>query len=132
MNINLELDTAAQAAPTAIQNAWTTAANILDATFSDNITINISVDWSGSGRASSGAPYDYPYDYIDTTYSGLLGLLKEEATLGDTTFADLPNTSTIGGLSTVVVWSAEQKALGFLSGSATGVDGQASFDTDFP
>jgi len=132
MIINLELDAAAQAAPTAIQNAWLEAANILGAMFTDNITINISVDWSGTGGGASGAPDDYPYDFIDTTYTGLLGLLREEATPGDSTFADLPNTSTIDGQSTVIVWRAEQKALGFLSGTDQGLDGETFFNTDIP
>ena len=56
MEINLEWDAAAQAAPQAFRDAVTAAANIIDATFTNPITVNIDVgygDVSLNGQVQS-------------------------------------------------------------------------------
>src|SRR5579864_8910342 len=110
MIINLELDSNAQAAPANIQAAWTTAANMYASMFTDNITINISVDWSGTGGGASGSPSNSQL----VNYQNVYNLLTSDASPGDSSFASLPNATSINGQTQVVVWSAEEKALGLL------------------
>ena len=123
MQINLSYLTTTPATAVADFQA---AANMLDSLITDNITINLTVNWSGSGGGASAGPSAGVYEPYSTVYSILTG----HASPGDTTFTALPNATSINGASSVEVWNAELKAMGLLSGTATGVDGVAQFSTD--
>jgi hypothetical protein len=127
MNINLILDAAAQAAPTAIKNDWIAAANILDNLITDNITVNIKVDFSGTGGGASAGPDNGLYENYSTVYN----YLTSQASPGDTTFTDLPSTDPFAGSTQVAVWNAQLKAMGLIAANDTTTDDASSkFSTD--
>lgn len=126
MIINLELDTAAAAAPLAVRNIWQQAANIIASMFTDNITINISVDYSGTGGGANAGPAAGLFE----SYSSIYADLKNGASPGDSSFDALPVPGAGNAPVNIVVWNAQQKALGLLAGNAPGLDGSSHFDTD--
>jgi len=126
MDLNLELSSSAEQAPTAIIDAWEQAASIIDSTFTNNITVNIEINWTGTGGGASAGPNGGEYVSYSTVYNYLTG----HATPGDTTFAGLPNGSTIAGASEVAVWDAQLKAMGLMAANGTEIDGTANFATD--
>jgi hypothetical protein len=133
MQINLEYDSQARAAPQSFRDAIQAAANVLDASFSDNITINISVGYGeingtpeSSGGASAG-PSTGVYDSYSQVRSWLSQNAAAEVQSGATA---LPTGTSIQGQSQVVVWRAQEKLLGQVSASDTGLDGEAGFATD--
>jgi hypothetical protein len=127
MIINLVLDAAAAAAPAAIKNAWNIAANMYASMFTDNITVNLKVDYAAS--AGSGA-FAGPDNGQFESYSSVYNYLTSHASPGDSTFAALPNASSIGGQSQVLVWNAQLKLMGLVSPNDTTTDdGSATFGT---
>ena len=54
--INLVLDAAAQAAPTSFKNGLQQAVTILAANITDKITVNINIDFSGTGGGAAAGP----------------------------------------------------------------------------
>src|ERR1700742_3139333 len=56
LTINLEFDAAAMAAPQSFRNAITTAMQMICAVVTDHITINLSIDYSGTGGGAAGGP----------------------------------------------------------------------------
>jgi hypothetical protein len=137
MIINLELDAAAQAAPAAVKAIWQEAANIIGSMFTDNITINLSVDYSGTGGGASAGPTNGVYESYSTVYNYLTG----GASPGDSSFDYLPTPGSANAPTEVGVWNAELKAMsaagylapggpGYLSPTGSEIDGEAFFDTD--
>ncbi|MDH2398970.1 NF038122 family metalloprotease [Bradyrhizobium sp. SSUT18] len=127
IQINLILDAAAQAAPTSFKNGLQQAAAILAANITDQITVNINIDYSGTGRGAAAGP-DLGYS---ESYSWVRSTLISNASAGDTTFSSLPNATTIQGQSQVVVWNAQLKLWGVLAANdATTDDASAYFNTD--
>jgi hypothetical protein len=127
ITINLLYDAAALAAPTSFRAAIQQAASILTAAISDQITVNLKIDYSGTGGGASAGPNSGLFEPYSTVRTALIN----GATAGDTTFATLPNSSTVQGQSQVAVWNAELKALGLLSpNDVTTDDGGATFATD--
>jgi hypothetical protein len=127
MIMNLVLDAAAMAAPTAIKNAWNIAANMYASMFTDNITVNINVHYSGTG----GGAFAGPDHGLFESYSSVYNYLTSHASPGDSTFTALPNASSIGGQSQVAVWNAQLKLMGLVSPNDTTTDdGSATFATD--
>ena len=124
--INLIYDAAAMAAPASFRAGIEQAAAILSATISNKITININIDYSGTGGGAFGGPSGGQF----ISYPTVRGDLIADAAPNDTSFNALPTSSTIQGQSQVVVWNAQLKLLGLLSPTATGADGNASFATD--
>jgi hypothetical protein len=135
MQINLVYDSLAQAAPQAFRDAIQAAANLLDAIFRDNITVNISIGYgeiNGSPEPSGGASAG-PASGISEGYSQLRTLLAQNLSPDVMSGLNaLPGGSTIQGQSQVLVWSAEEKALGLLSGTNSALDGAAGFATNIP
>ena len=134
MIINVEFDANALAAPAAFRNAVLTAASLIGAALTDNITINIAVGYgeidgtpvastSAEGGPSSGHFY---------SYSQIRSLLVADASPGDTTFNSLPAGSSIQGQSQVAVWYAEEKALGLRAANDPAIDGYVGFGTGIP
>src|SRR5262245_45497657 len=125
MNINIEFDANAQAAPAAFRNAVLAAASMLDAALTDNITVNIEVGYGeidGTAISSTGAEGG-PNSGHFYSYSQIRSLLISHASPGDTTFNSLPSGTSIQGQTQVAVWYAEEKALGLRAANDTTIDG---------
>jgi hypothetical protein len=127
ITFNLLFDAAAMAAPASFRAGIEQAAALLGSVISDKITVNIKIDYSGTGGgAAAGADSG---QYI--SYSALRTDLINAASPGDTTFSSLPSGSTFQGQTYVAVWNAQLKALGLLPANDTTTDdGSATFATD--
>ena len=115
------------AAPASFRAGIQQAASILSAAISDKITVNIKIDYSGTGGGAAAGPDNGLYE----SYSSVRADLINNATPGDTTFNALPNRSSIQGQSNVAVWNAQLKLWGLLGANDTTTDdGSANFATD--
>ena len=108
--INLMFDAAAMAAPASFRAGIEQAASILSATITNKITVNIKIDYSGTGGGAAAGPDNGQY----VSYSTVRADLINNAAPGDTTFNALPTGSTIQGQSQVAVWNAQLKLFGLL------------------
>src|SRR5258708_27016111 len=127
ITINLLFDAAAMAAPASFRAGIQQAASILTSAISDKITVNIKIDYSGTGGGPAAGPHNGPYE----SYSSVRADLINNATAGDTTFNALPSGSSIQGQSSVAVWNAQLKLWGVLGANDTTTDdGSATFATD--
>ena len=124
--INLEYTAAALAAPAAFRTGIAQAAQLIANSITDAITVNITVDYAGTG----GGAFAGPSTGLFENYSAVLADLQGAESAGDGVFDALPGGSSISGQSQVAVWNAQLKAMGLLSATAPGVDGQSSFATD--
>ena len=87
ITINLLFDTAAMNAPASFRAGIEQAASILSATISDKITVNIKIDYSGTGGGACAGPDQGFYQ----SYSTVKSELTSHATPGDPTFNALPS-----------------------------------------
>ena len=127
ITIDLLFDAAAMAAPASFRAGIEQAASILSATITNKITVNINIDYSGTGGGAAAGPDNGEY----ISYSTVRADLINNAAPGDTTFNALPTGSTIQGQSQVAVWNAQLKLFGLLSpNDTTSDDGSATFATD--
>ncbi|WP_426419440.1 NF038122 family metalloprotease [Bradyrhizobium genosp. A] len=127
ITINLILDAAAQAAPTSFKNGLLQAVSILAANITDKITVNINIDYSGTGGGAAAGPDSGDYESYAWTRSELVN----HASTGGTTFNSLPTGTSIQGQSNVAVWNAELKLWGVLGANDTTTDdASANFSTD--
>src|SRR5713226_5090704 len=127
ITINLLFDAAAMAAPASFRAGIQQAASILAGTISDKITVNLTIDYSGTGGGAAAGPDQGLYE----SYSLVRADLINNATPGDTTFNALPSGSSIQGQSNVAVWNAQLKLWGLLGANDTTTDdGSATFATD--
>src|SRR5216684_8680550 len=126
ITINLVFDAAAMAAPASFRAGIEQAAAILSATITNQITVNINIDYSGTGGGAAAGPDNGQYINYSTVRSDLIN----DAAPGDTTFDALPTGSTFQGQSSVAVWNAQLKVLGLLAPTASTDDGSATFATD--
>ena len=125
--INLLFDAAAMAAPQSFRQGIEQAAAILSGAISDKITVNLNIDYSGTGGGAAAGPDNGQF----VSYTAVRADLINDATPGDTTFNALPSGSTIQGQSSVAVWNAQLKLLGLLGANDTTTDdGSATFATD--
>jgi hypothetical protein len=139
MNINLIADDSVSSAPAGFADAVQAAANILDQTFIDNITLNIRYGWGSFNNVTDstltnatdavGGPISP--DHVD--YSTLRSWLSadENSAYDVTAFNSLPDyaSSLPGNANNFVVASAQEKAFGHFSGSPNAVDGAIGFGT---
>ena len=126
-SINLIFDAAAMAAPASFRNGIEQAAAILSDAITNKITVNIDIDYSGTGGGAAAGPDNGQYVSYSTVRSDLIA----NAAPGDTSFNALPTGSTIQGQSQVAVWNAQLKLFGLINpNSTTTDDGSATFATD--
>jgi hypothetical protein len=138
MNLILSYEASALAAPQSFRDAMQTAANILDSTIQDNITVTIQVgynDWNNNsmtGLGSSAVGGDMSGGYV--SYTSLRAALAshETSTLDQTFVNSLPTTSSLNGVSSMYVPSAVEKALGMISPTASGIDGAVGIGSSVP
>ena len=117
------------AAPASFRTGIEQAAAILSATITNKITVNIDIDYSGTGGGALRPGPDHTGQFVN--YSTVRADLIADAAPGDTSFNALPTGSTIQGQSQVAVWNAQLKLFGLLSpNNTTTDDGSATFATD--
>ncbi|WP_210249022.1 MULTISPECIES: NF038122 family metalloprotease [unclassified Bradyrhizobium] len=127
ITINLQFDAAAMAAPASFRAGIQQAASILTSAISDKITVNIKIDYSGTGGGAAAGPDNGLYE----SYSSVRTDLINSETPSDTTFNALPIGSSVQGQSKVAVWNAQLKLFGLLGANDTTTDdGSATFATD--
>jgi serralysin len=126
LTINLMFDNAAMAAPQSFRDGITQAMQMICAVVTDKITLNLSIDYSGTGGGASAGPSGGNFVSYSTVHADLVN----NASPGDTTFNSLPTGSTFAGQSQVAVWYAQEKLWGLLSPTGTETDGSATFATD--
>src|SRR3979409_1184573 len=131
ITINLLFDAAAMAAPQSFRDAIQQAAAVLTAAISDKITVNIRIDYSGTGGGAAAGPDNGLYE----PYSTVRADLVNNATPGDTIFSTtLPTGTSFQGQTSVAVWNAQLKLWALPGGPAandtTTDDGSATFATD--
>ncbi|WP_271604585.1 NF038122 family metalloprotease [Bradyrhizobium sp. CCBAU 11434] len=125
--INLVLDAAAQAAPASFKSGLQQAVAILAANITDKITVNINIDYSGTGGGAAAGPDSGLYE----NYSWVHSELVNHASPGDTAFNSLPSGTAIQGQSNVAVWNAQLKLWGVIGANDTTTDdASAYFSTD--
>ncbi|WP_291575921.1 NF038122 family metalloprotease [Bradyrhizobium sp.] len=127
ITINLLFDDAAMAAPASFRAGIIEAATILAGTITDKITVNIIIDYSGTGGGASAGPDSGQYE----SYSTVRADLVNDATPGDQTFNALPTGTSVQGQTSVAVWNAQLKLWGLINPNDTTTDdGSATFATD--
>jgi hypothetical protein len=128
--IDLIFDAAAMApAASSFRAGIEQAASMLSAAITNRITVNIKIDYSGTGGGAAAGPDAGLFEPYSTVRTDLIS----HAAPGDTTFNALPTGSTIQGQSNVAVWNAQLKALGLGNlnpNDTTTDDGSATFATD--
>ena len=141
MLINLVWDSSVSSAPAGFQAAMQTAANIITASFSDNITLNFRVGYGeisnaagttstpiGAGVAEGGPSTG---DYV--SYSTLRSSLLASASTSDdsTAYASLATPQDPNANGNVAVWRSQEKALGLggVAANDSGIDGVVGFGT---
>jgi serralysin len=138
LNLVLDYESSALAAPQSFRDAMQTAVNILDSLIVNNITVTILVgygDWNNgadTGLTTSAEAGDL--NGLVVSYSNLRTALASHETSGfDQTFVNsLPNTSAVNGVSNFYVPSAVAKALGLLSPTNPTIDGAVGMGTQIP
>jgi serralysin len=125
--INLIYDAAAMAAPASFRAGIQQAAAILTSAISDHITVNLKIDYNGTGGGAAAGPDGGQWE----SYAWTRANLVNNASPGDTTFNALPTGSTIQGQSSVAVWNSQLKLWGVIGANDTTTDdGAATFATD--
>ena len=140
MQVNLVADSSVSSAPASFKAAVQEAAQIYDVLFPGNYTINIRYGWGtwdnqvdpglyGLSGAEGG-----PVNGTTVSYATLQSWLTADYTLPDqkAALASLPSSNTAfpDDANTFYVSSAQEKAFGVYSGSASTVDGAIGFGTD--
>jgi hypothetical protein len=128
LQINATYDSSANLAPAGFKTAVQAAIQFFDTTFSNNIVINIAFGWGevGGQTMNSGAigeslaNYDTGYSYSQVK-SALLNADAGSSVLFQAV-QDLPVIDPTGG-ARFVITTAEEKALGLISGFSSAVDG---------
>jgi hypothetical protein len=132
MLINLIWDTRAQAAPQSFRDGIQAAATLLDNTFIDNITVNISVGYgeiNGQSEPSTGASAG-PASLILDSYSQVRTWLTQHAAAEvQAGVAAMPAGTSIQGQSQVAVWRAQERLMGQVPASDGVLDGVSGFGT---
>ena len=127
ITINLLFDAAAMAAPHSFREGIEQAATLLASAITDRITVNITIDYSGTGGVAMAKPVDVHSLSYTTVRQDLIHFSGQ--VFGDT----LPATSSIQGQSKVDVYNAQEKVWGLLGANDTTTnDGTAIFNTDLP
>jgi protocatechuate 3,4-dioxygenase beta subunit len=138
LNLVLNYEPSALAAPQSFRDAMQTAANILQATIKDNITVTIQVGYGDyynnaiTGLGTSAVGGDLYGNFV--SYASLKAALASHvtSTLDQTFINSLPNGTSVNGLSGFYIPSTIEKVLGMISPTASALDGAVGFGTQIP
>ncbi len=133
MQINVSYDTSVDSAPAAFKVAVAYVVNLLDAAFTDNVTLDIHVGWGevdGSTVLAGDLGQSFEAQAPAYSYATIRNALVAGAAAPDQLAASstLPATDPTGG-GTFDIGTAEAKALGLIAGNAPGIDGWVGFDS---
>jgi hypothetical protein len=133
MQIIISYDSSVDNAPAGFKPAVEYAVNVLDAAFTNDVTINISVGWGETdgtpltsddlGTSWNASAPKYSYDTIKTAL-----IANATSPLQQAADATLPASDPTGG-DTFDIGSAEAKALGLIAGNAPATDGWVGFSS---
>jgi hypothetical protein len=136
LTFNVSYDASTAAAPADFFTAFDYAIQFYETNYSNPITINLQVGWgevAGQtlipgvlGESSAGQPGFFNFSNVK---SALVGHAKSASDL--TSVANMPATDPTNN-ATFKLTRAQSKALGFMNGSAAGVDGSVGFSTTQP
>ncbi len=131
LQFNLIWDSSVSSAPAGFMADVIAMAQTFETAFGNAATINIAVGYGeiGGSALSRGALGESEDIEQSVSYAALLGALathNNNATVA-AVLASLPSTSPVSG--TIVVTTAQAKALGLIAGSGTAVDGNIGFAT---
>lgn len=130
MHINLVYDAFALQAPQSFRDGMETAARMLEAAFSDDVTINISVHYGNPSDENVSLGGSFRNNISYTNYRNALA--SDSTTTDDATaLASLTTNSSVDGVSNFVIARAQQKALGLLAAHDAGIDGFVTMGTGF-
>src|ERR1039458_8077230 len=137
LNLVLDYESSALAAPQSFRDGMQAAANILDSLIFNNITVTILVgygNWDNIYTVPSTSAEGGDLAGGNVSYTNLrVALAGNETSAVDQTFVNsLPNTSSVNGKSTFYVPSAVEKALGLLSPTNSAIDGAIGMGTQIP
>lgn len=133
LQINIVYDSSANSAPAAFKTAVAYVVNLLDAAFTNNVTLNIHVGWGevdGSPITSNDLGESEEAEAPRYDYATIRDALIANGTAADqlAAFATLPTSDpTNGGV--FDIGRAEAKALGLIGANDTAVDGWVGFST---
>jgi hypothetical protein len=137
MIVNLVWDAAALAAPQSFRDALVRAANIVDVTFTDPITVNIEVgygDLTQNGQfqqpVRNGLSLGGPDDGNPFGYAALRSQLLQSVDPDVTGALDALPSGAFSGQTGLVVWRAQEKLLGLIPAADPAPDGAVGFSTD--
>jgi hypothetical protein len=130
VNFNITFDASVNSAPTEFKTTVLNVANFYAQTFSDNVTVNLTVGFGevgGNALPSNALGASLTY-LASTSYKSLVGALKADMTSSadHSSVASLPSNDPTS-FGHYWVSTAEAKALGIYSG--TGVDGSIGFSS---
>lgn len=131
MQINVTFDASVNSAPAAFKTDVNYAVSVLDAAFTNNVTVNIKVGWGEIGGSplaandlgESETAIAPAYDFSTITNALLASANSPVQTAAD---APLPTTDVTGG-GIFDIGRAEAKALGLIAANAPGNDGWVGF-----
>ena len=142
MIIHLIFDPSTNNAPNGFTGQIQTAANLMQQAFVDNITINIRVGWgeindqailpfNGSLSYALGGPSYGAYLSYQNLRNALTSVNEPRSADDSAAIASLPNSNSVfpNSANTFYLASAQEKALGLISGTASAVDGAIGFGT---
>ena len=142
MIIHLIFDPSTINAPNGFTGQIQTAANLMQQAFVDNITINIRVGWgeindqailpfNGSLSYALGGPSYGAYLSYQNLRNALTSVNEPRSADDSAAIASLPNSNSVfpNSANTFYLASAQEKALGLISGTASAVDGAIGFGT---
>src|SRR5947207_4438771 len=140
MNINLIADRSVASAPAGFAAAVRSAADLIQQSFTDSITLNIRYGWGTYNDQPDASLINFAgalggavsADFV--SYSVLRAWLVAKPVLSQDEFAlaSLPANASVfpvNPMNGLVVASAEEKALGHFSGQSTAIDGAVGFGT---
>ena len=132
-----DYDSQALAAPQWFRDGIQAAINILDATFTANITVKIAIGWGEIGGVSGSLPNQNTSEggfLLDKSidYSKLRSDLIKTSDI-DSTSASLPNAQSVNLQTTFVISSAQERLFGLLPpvNNTNSDDGQIGIGTNF-
>jgi hypothetical protein len=135
MQINVIYDQSVSSLPAGFVAAVNYVVNYFDSVFTNPVTVNIDLGYGEiAGQALGSGALGESETYLDSYgYSTVLNALRgnEPGALQKTAYATLPANSPLGG-GTLWLATAQEKALGLLSGNYTGIDGYVGFSSTYP
>ena len=134
LQISLDWDASALAAPQSFRDGMQAAANLITAAFSDNITVHIKIGYgsiNGTPLSNQTGALGGWNSGLGISYTNLRSELSQNATSADdiSSVNALPNAANIQGVSSFAISRAQGKAFGLIDANNAGEDGVVGMGT---